>query len=44
MNRVDRLVARADKCAGEEIEQFIGTSTAHDQRGIERIGASVVLV
>ena len=40
MNRVDRLVAGSDKCVGEEVEQFIGTRAAHDQRGIERISAS----
>jgi hypothetical protein len=27
-------VAWTDKCAGEEIEQFIGTRAAHNQRGI----------
>jgi hypothetical protein len=40
MDRVDRLVARTEKCVGEELEQFIGPRAAHNQRGVERIGAS----
>src|SRR5215469_8984545 len=40
MDRVDRLVAWTDKCAGQEIEQFIGTRAAYNQRGIEPISAS----
>jgi hypothetical protein len=37
---VDGLVAGTEKCMGEELEQFIGTRSAHNQRGIERISAS----
>jgi hypothetical protein len=40
MDRVDRLVAWTEKCMGEEIEQFIGTRAANNQRRVERISAS----
>jgi hypothetical protein len=38
---VDRLVARTDKRSGEEDEQFVGTRAAHNQCGVNPIGAAI---